>query len=83
MEAITFTQLLTIDSGTEYDVVVIGGGMAGTTAANFLTKKGYSVVIVEANAYLGGRLKTTEVGLSNGGIFNFDEGASWIHGYSN
>ncbi|MDB5189781.1 MAG: hypothetical protein JWN49_107 [Parcubacteria group bacterium] len=39
-------------------IIVIGGGMAGTSAAYFLTKKGYDVTIIEKNDRLGGRIHT-------------------------
>jgi flavin-dependent dehydrogenase len=35
------------DYVTDTDVVVIGGGPAGSTAASFLSKKGYSVTVLE------------------------------------
>lgn len=37
-------------------VAVIGGGLAGTSAANWLTKHGYKVTIIERNDYVGGRI---------------------------
>ncbi|CAN5743694.1 protoporphyrinogen oxidase [soil metagenome] len=39
-------------------IIVIGGGMAGTSAAYFLTKKGYDVTIIEKNDRLGGRIRS-------------------------
>jgi monoamine oxidase len=38
-----------------YDVVVVGGGFAGATAARDLSRKGYSVVLLEGRDRLGGR----------------------------
>jgi monoamine oxidase len=38
-----------------YDVVVVGGGFAGVTAARELGQRGYSVVLLEAKDHLGGR----------------------------
>ncbi|GAA5202443.1 NAD(P)/FAD-dependent oxidoreductase [Microbacterium jejuense] len=40
------------------DVVIIGAGAAGTTAANELKKAGLSVVVLEARDRVGGRLWT-------------------------
>ncbi|MGA1875948.1 MAG: NAD(P)-binding protein, partial [bacterium] len=39
---------------TEYDVVVIGSGLGGLTAANRLAGCGYSVLIAEQHSKLGG-----------------------------
>ena len=39
----------------EYDVIIIGAGFAGITAARELSQKGYSVQILEARDRLGGR----------------------------
>ena len=49
-------------------------------AANELAKNGKSVLVLEANSYIGGRLKTIPVKLSNNQTFMFEEGANWIHG---
>lgn len=37
-------------------IAVIGGGLAGTSAAYALVKRGYNVTILERNDYLGGRI---------------------------
>jgi phytoene dehydrogenase-like protein len=38
----------------KYDVVVIGGGLAGLTAANLLGRNGHKVLLIEAHNKLGG-----------------------------
>jgi phytoene dehydrogenase-like protein len=38
----------------EYDVVVIGSGLAGLTSANILARAGYSVLLLEHHYQLGG-----------------------------
>ena len=40
------------------DVIIIGAGMSGLTAAVYLTKQGKSVQIFEASDSVGGRIKT-------------------------
>ncbi len=37
-----------------YDVIVIGSGLAGLTAANTLARAGHSVLLVEQHHRLGG-----------------------------
>lgn len=59
---------------------MIGGGIGGVAAACELAKAGQKVGILEANNYLGGRMKSTPIQLLSGGSVQFDEGASWIHG---
>lgn len=40
--------------GQNYDVVIIGGGLSGLTAAALLTQKGMSVLVLEQHYFLGG-----------------------------
>ena len=42
------------DTRDEYDVIVIGSGLAGLTAANMLGNAGYSVLLLEQHYKLGG-----------------------------
>ncbi|WP_197374062.1 flavin monoamine oxidase family protein [Mycolicibacterium baixiangningiae] len=46
---------------TEADVVVVGAGFAGLTAARELTRRGHHVVVVEGRDRVGGRSYTTTV----------------------
>ncbi|MFN0200610.1 MAG: flavin monoamine oxidase family protein [Bacteroidia bacterium] len=56
-------------------VIVVGAGISGLAAAKKLKAKGFDVTLLEAQAKVGGRLRTNRtLGLA------FDEGASWIHG---
>lgn len=57
------------------NIVIVGAGIAGLSAANYLQKQGFNPIVLEAQANVGGRLKTNRsLGIP------FDEGASWIHG---
>ena len=56
-------------------VVVVGGGISGLAAAKKLKEKGFTVIVLEAQDKVGGRIRTERsLGVA------FDEGASWIHG---
>jgi phytoene dehydrogenase-like protein len=43
----------------EEDIVIIGGGIAGLTAATFLARAGKSVIILERYSESGGRARTS------------------------
>src|SRR5919198_1389727 len=57
-----------------YDVVVIGGGFAGVTAARDLRWRGYRVLILEARDRLGGRTWTS--GFAGQPV---EMGGAWVH----
>ena len=53
---------MTVQDQTAVDVAIIGAGPAGLTAAYLLTKKGYSVTVIEKDErYVGGISRTVEV----------------------
>jgi monoamine oxidase len=56
------------------DVIVIGAGVAGLTAARLLQEHGLTVIVLEARERVGGRVHTMRDGRVT------DLGASWIHG---
>ncbi|WP_336628527.1 MULTISPECIES: flavin monoamine oxidase family protein [unclassified Microbacterium] len=56
------------------DVVVVGAGVAGLTAARLLVRSGRKVIVLEARDRVGGRVHTDRTGSPT------DLGASWIHG---
>ena len=58
-----------------FDVVVIGAGMAGLTAARTLAERGLAVCVVEAQDRVGGRILTRRVGETV-----IELGAEFVHG---
>lgn len=58
------------------DVVVIGAGLAGLTAAITLVDEGAKVVVLEANTHVGGRTHTFETSVAN-----IDPGATTVGPY--
>lgn len=62
-----------VDADT--DVVVIGAGTAGLSAADALLRKGLKVIVLEARNRIGGRAWTDSETLA----LPFDQGAHWLH----
>jgi monoamine oxidase len=60
---------------SSYEIVVIGAGMAGLTAARALAEAGRKLLVIEAQSRIGGRIWTHHVG--NEAI---ELGAEFIHG---
>jgi phytoene desaturase len=54
------------------NVVIIGSGFAGLSAACFMAKAGWNVIVLEKNEQPGGRARQLKI---DG--FNFDMGPSW------
>ncbi|MCM2316241.1 MAG: FAD-dependent oxidoreductase [Thermoanaerobaculia bacterium] len=67
-----------IASGVEpqYDVIVVGAGLAGLTTARALVAEGHDVLVLEATNRIGGRAFTDTTSFS----IPVDLGAAWIHG---
>lgn len=61
-------------SETIYDVVVVGAGYAGLTAARDLTTSGYNVLLLEARDRIGGRTFTATI---DG--HHFELGGTYVH----
>ena len=68
---VLFLSLLLHITNAEH-IAVIGGGLAGLTAANELSRLGYDVTLYEKNPVVGGR--DTEYPVDG---FTFDLGPSW------
>ncbi len=60
--------------GVDYDVIVLGGGFAGVTAARDSMKNGYRTLLLEARNRLGGRTYTSEFA-----GHKVELGGTWIH----
>ncbi|QBQ99335.1 flavin monoamine oxidase family protein [Paraburkholderia pallida] len=63
-----------IASGAQYDVIVIGGGFAGLTAARDCALRGMKTLLLEARARIGGRTFT-----SSFAGHRLEMGGTWIH----
>lgn len=44
-----------------FDIVIVGGGLSGLTAAVYLSKLGKKVAVIEKGKHLGGRASTKEI----------------------
>ncbi|XP_064611572.1 carotenoid phi-ring synthase-like [Liolophura sinensis] len=70
-----------LKSGVSKSALVIGGGLAGMSAALELSDRGYDVTIREANPELGGKLKTEPANIANK-TFQVEHGFhAWFHNY--
>jgi pseudooxynicotine oxidase len=58
----------------DYDVIVLGGGFAGVTAARNSSKNGYKTLVLEARDRLGGRTYTSDFA-----GHQVELGGTWIH----
>ena len=43
-----------------YDIIIIGSGLGGITAASLLSRKGFKPLVVESRSRIGGRFSTFE-----------------------
>ena len=77
LNALTLDADTDADAGAEAEVVVVGGGLAGLTAAIFAARAGARVVLLERAATLGGRAATHE---QAGFSFNIGPHALYVDG---
>lgn len=45
----------------KWDVVIVGGGLAGYVAANYLSKSNLTILIIEKGKHVGGRARTNKL----------------------
>ena len=63
-------------AGKHTNITIIGAGISGLGAAQYLTEQGKNVVVFEGRNRIGGRIFTDRTSLGT----PLDLGASWIHG---
>ena len=64
-----------------YDVIILGGGLAGLTAALQLVQEGRKVLVLEANDRVGGRVCSERFEFE-GKEYSADMGDMWVGTYS-
>ena len=60
----------------EYDAIIIGGGLAGLTAASLLAKRGLSVAVIDKSYNPGGSCS-----VFRRGHVTFDQGSAMLYGF--
>ncbi len=65
-----------------YDIIVIGAGIGGLTAAALLARAGYGVLVLESHIELGGCASSFERRRPGGERYVFDVGATLFAGFT-
>lgn len=68
-------------AGAPADVLIVGAGQAGLAAAHRLVGLGYSVQVLEASDYVGGRTRNLDVGTGQRDVATddvFELGGTWF-----
>jgi NADPH-dependent 2,4-dienoyl-CoA reductase/sulfur reductase-like enzyme len=68
---------------TNHDVVIVGAGAAGIQAAYDLNNMGFSVLVLEAENRVGGRVYNTVVADPSFATYEQAIGASYVEGLQN
>lgn len=68
-------------TSNQFDVLVIGAGVAGLNAGRLLAAAGQRVAILEARDRIGGRIWTQAIKLENSRVpIPIELGAEFVHG---
>ncbi len=71
--AVSGIEVVSAEEVRKVDVIVVGAGVAGSMAATHFAKAGKSVVLLDANDRIGGRLKRGEIAGQS-----IDLGGQWV-----
>lgn len=83
IEPTNITDPLTLPADVKRKVLVVGGGIAGLSAAMELKERGFDVTVVESEGRVGGRLRTESVEVGpDGTSLEIEHGYhAWFKGY--
>lgn len=79
LSSLTYLLLLLIQITNQKNILIIGAGVSGISAAHRLSSKGHNITILEGRNRIGGRIWTDTLKFS----CPIELGASWLHGSEN